>query len=337
MAATLAEIAKRVGVHQSTVSAVLNRSRATIRVSDQTRQRILAVARELQYRPSFSAQSLAKGRTNSLGMICGDIHSPHFSELASRAMQEAEARGYHLLLSVAQWITQENNLGCLETLMGRGVDGVIAWGSGLSPQTPLYEQILRERFPLVLCSEQVGDLSSIDSDWHGGIGEAVEYLKRRGHDRVCFVGYRNGWHDPQHSPDPKRPAFIEACRRHAVEPREIYMTKLSDLEEAEAMGAAMADARPSETAFLVYSDYTAFGFCRGLLNRGVRVPQDVSVVGMDGTRMGQYYHPALTTIAQDRELIVAEAIDMTLRMIENQEEPGRRVILPTRLIVRESA
>jgi len=124
MSITISDIARHVGVTKSTVSTVLNDSRSNIRVSEGTRTKVLAAAKELNYRPSFSARSLAKGRTFSIGMICGDIHSPHFSELASRAMQEVEARGYHLLLSVTQWITMQNNLDCLETMINRGVDGI---------------------------------------------------------------------------------------------------------------------------------------------------------------------------------------------------------------------
>jgi LacI family transcriptional regulator len=335
MAVTIADIAKTVGVHQSTVSTVLNKSRSTIRISEKTRKKIFETAQQLNYRPSFSAQALARGKTFSIGMTCGSIHSPHYSELASHAMQEVEAHGYHLLLSVTQWLTMENNLDCLETLMSRGVDGIISWGTSLQPGTSLYEHLVREKFPIALCGENVGQLSSIDSEWGTGMNETVAYLSRKGHSHICFVGYAGKPEDENN--DPKWVSLLKACSRYGVKASASYLKKLSNLEEAEEFGMKAAHQADRATAFLVYSDYVAFGFLRGLLNQGLRIPQEVAVVGIDGTKMGKYFHPSLTTIAQEREQIVAKAIEMVLGMIDKKQEPGQKVIFPTKLIIRESA
>ncbi len=335
MPATINDIAKNAGVTKSTVSAVLNGSQSNIRISAKTKQRILEVAREMNYSPSFSARALARGKTFSIGMTCGDIHSPHYSELASQAMREAEARGYHLLISVTQWLTMENNLDCLETLMSRGVDGVVTWGTGLQPGDSLYEYLVREKYPIVLCGEDIGDLSSIDSEWDSGMNETVAYLRNKGHSHICFVGYAEN--SEAERKDPKRVAFVKACSGYGVKGSVRYLAKLSNLEEAEEFGMKTAGETDRATAFLIYSDYVAFGFIRGLINQGVRIPQAAAVVGIDGTKMGRYSQPSLTSIAQEREAIVRNAIDLVIGMIEKREEPGKKILFPTRLIIRESA
>ncbi|NLX07960.1 MAG: LacI family transcriptional regulator [Phycisphaerae bacterium] len=332
MAATLSDIARRVGVTKTTVAYVLNRKRSGIRISEETRQRVLSVARELNYRPSFSARALVTGRTNTIGFQCGQIISPHYNELADMALREVEDRGYHLLISVTPWRTGENDLDCLQTLMGRGVDGVILFGgSAFQPDSPLYRQILAEKYPLVTMSDEVEGLSSVASDWQPGMEEAISRLADKGHRRVAYVRSRS----VNPAVDGKLRAFDAACRGHGTEPE--VLVGRSVPEDSRQCGREFARRADRPTAVIYSCDHGAMGFLRGLRDEKVVVPDEVAVIGIDGTEAGAYCCPSLTTIAQDRRQMIHSAVEMVLAIIDKKEPPGRRVHLATKLIVRESA
>lgn len=331
MAFTLSDIAKRVGVHQSTVSVVLNKGRSTIRVSDQTRQRILTTAKELRYRPSFSARALAKGRTFTLGMQCGNIYSPHNSELVETVMEEADKRGYQTLISVTDM--QEGELPCLESLLKREVDGALLWMSSLQPGTEMYDLVIEEKFPAVVYTVNVEGLCSVTSDWTVGIDEAVRHLKNKGHAKIGFVGnaaMAKGYYPKQH-------AIRDACTKYRMDSCEFYIENENILEQAVCLATKLAHDPELPSVLIAPSDFVAIGLCRGFFNQGLRIPDDIAMVGMDGMNLGKYFYPSLTTIAQDRQRLVTSGLDMLIEMIDKKEGFGRRMSCPTKLIVRESA
>jgi LacI family transcriptional regulator len=200
---------------------------------------------------------------------------------------------------------------------------------------PLYQQLVQERFPIVLCAENVGELSSIDIEWDSGMRQAVAYLRDKGHRHVGFVAYAQT--DAEIPGNPKLQALQRACDDHGIRCSTHRLTQLSDIDEAERFGMEIAQQNDRPTAFVVYSDYVAFGFMRGLLNRGMRIPQDVAVVGIDGTQMGRVFHPSLTSIALERSQIVVAAVEMVLNMIDKKQQPGQKRVFPTKLMIRESA
>ncbi len=329
MAVTMSDVAKYVGVDKSTVSLVLNDCPSGLRISQETRKKVLAAAVELNYRPSFSARSLRKGRTFTLGLVCGGIESPFNSELAAIAIQETQARGYHLLVSVTEW-GKEKELACLEMLREGRVEGVLMLTQALTPEVKQYDQILQEQFPLVL-HHAIPGLSSVSSDWRAGMDQAVKHLKAKGYTRVGYIWLS----EDTFSNKAKHTAFLEACINHGVEHTEYVCSGL--LRDARDQGRALARDSEIPKAFIVCSDFIATGIIRGLADEGVLVPRDVAVVGIDGTGMGEFATPALTTIAQDCRQLIVESIRLLQKKIENREAGPEEILLPTRLIVRESA
>jgi LacI family transcriptional regulator len=189
MSVTLLDIAKQAGVSRATAGWVLSGRSKEFRISGETQERILKISRELNYRPSFSARALANGKTFSLGLICGDIHTPYYAELASKALHFADARGYHLLVSLTEWDFQKE-VNCLEMFLGGKVDGVVMVAGGLQPGTPQYDYVVREKFPMVLINARIEGLSNVYSDFQPGMDQAVRHLKSKGHRRIQFHGYR---------------------------------------------------------------------------------------------------------------------------------------------------
>jgi len=328
MAVTISDIAHRVGVTTATVSKVLNNSSSGYTISAQTRRKVLQAVEELDYRPSFSARSLSRGKTFSIGFECGGLDNPFVGEVATHALLAAKARGYHLMMNLTSWETGASDLECLDDLLARGVDGVIFYGLGLGPGTPIYEKILRKKIPLVRLQWVTAGLSCVATRWEVGMLEAVGYLKQKGHRRIGFVRCNV----PVSSPDPEYPAFLSVCRDLNVEPKEIFVS--SDIVSDGRKIARMAD-RPS--AVIVSSELVAMGILKGFQEEGLKIPSDISMMSIEGTQMGGLLHPGLTSLSQQSELLARTAIDQLIRLIEKQEEPGRVIYVPTKLIVRESA
>ncbi len=330
MSITLNDIAERVGVTPTTVSMVLNGRGNPIRVSERTRQKVLQAAKELNYVPSLTARALVKGKTNTLGLILGDIHTPFFSEMAAIALHEAEARKYHLLISVTEW-DEAKELNCLEMLLQRGVDGMLVGVGALRPGVQLYEHLLQKIFPMVMF-QSTPEMASVCNDWHEGMAQGVGYLKEKGHTRIGFVGLGMGYH---HKGDKWR-IFSKACLKVGVE-SVYYEGATINLDVFQDVAGRVARDPSRPTALIVFSDYLATGVIQGLKKENLRVPEDIAVMGMDGTRMGQYFNPPLTTIAQDLNRQVVEGMNIVMNLIDNPELPREEVVFPTRLIIRESA
>jgi len=333
---TMVDIAKKAGVSQATVSRVLNGKGSTARISASTQKRVQAIARRLQFHPSFAGQALVRGRTRSIGFMCGNIRNPHYTDMADAAMEAVEQRGYHLVMAVTRWFSWENDLECFDGLLARGVDGVIYFGNALAPATPQYERVVRERFPLVSISYQVPGLPCILSDNQPGMDEAFALLKANGHTRI--IGIRS------EAPE-KRIPFLTAAAKYGFEveegpplasdgPRRDEQTLLEVRQEAHRF----AERKDRPTAVFVSSDFLAAAFICGLWEKGVMIPRDVSVFSYDGTQAGEVMAPPLTSVTQDAPEIIRRALKIIFDRIERDETPNPAPVemVPTRLVIRQS-
>ncbi len=333
MAVTIGDIAKHLGVTKTTVSKVLNHKAGEVKISERTRQRVHQAIQELDYRPSLSARALAKGRTFCLGFICGDIYNPYFAELVSIALRESEARGYHLLISLTEGKGPENDLACLASLYRGRVDGIVMISNALQQGTELYDKILRDQFPLVLLQYPSPGISSVCSDWQTGMDQAVEYLKQEGHVRQTYLTTQT----PGPVKSDKETSFHLACVKYGVEPQILDGPDNLDVNGYRNLGRDIAFLPDRPGVIIVHSDSLALSFINGLREGGLEVPQDICIVGIDGTRAGEDFFPPLTSIAQDRRQTVVSAIDMILQKLENKDTPPKNILLPTELVIRDSA
>lgn len=338
MSVTISDIAKRAGVSISTVSFVLNKQRRPVPISAKTREKVLTAAKDLNYRPSFVARSLAKGKTFSIGMICGDIHNPHFSEYATIALHEAEARGYHLLISLTEWKGADRDLACLDSLLQRGVDGIIFMSPNLQPGMRQYDYILKEKFPIVIGNYSIPKLSMVGSDWRNGFEEALDHLRNKGHRKIGITIFTK-MSPVELRNYAKLNVFLDLCSQKGIEPEILSLDCLTTpgIEDAQTLAGNLASARPLPGAIIVTSDYLCMGFINGLRDAGLDVPRDIDVVGIDGTEMGKHFHPSLTSIAQDRRQLAVSAIERLLEMMDDRDSQPREILIPTKLIIRDSA
>jgi LacI family transcriptional regulator len=333
-AITIADVAARAGVSTATVSRILS-GRAKARAD--TRERVVAAARELGYRPSGVARSLRVRTTRTLGLVITDITNPFYPELVRAAEDAARERGYAVFLCNAAE-DPEREAAYLELLAERRVDGVIVASSGVGERHGRW--LAEAPLPVVLvnCSAAEVDLPTVLSDHRAGGRMAVEHLIGLGHRRIGHVTA-----PPQNAAAGER----EAGARDAIAAAGLAP---GDLEVAVGDGHVSGGARaaaelltrvPDLTAIFAYNDLSAIGVVREVRSRGLRVPEDVSVVGFDDVDVAAFADPPLTTISQDTRRLGRWAVERLLARIDDGQDGDAAgatalVVIPVRLTVRAS-
>ncbi|MFI6903467.1 LacI family DNA-binding transcriptional regulator [Nonomuraea sp. NPDC050394] len=307
MAVTIRDVARATGVHVSTVSRSFS---APHLVNPATRDRVLAAADQLGYRPNRAARALTTGRTMNLGLIVADIANPFFPPLIKAAQSHARSHDYHVFVAD----TDEDPRAEEELLrtLAKQVDGVILCSPRLAN-----DQIVRlaRDVPFVVVNRQVEGLPWVLMDVARGAALALEHLRGLGHRRLAYV---------------RGPAGSWTSEEMRLAAGDVLVIGPNQPTEQGGIAAARAVAGSGATGVLAYNDLVALGLIEGLADLGVRVPADVSVVGVDDILPGRLNRPKLTTVAMPTEAAGRAAVDLLLGA-----ESGP-VTLPTALIVRES-
>jgi LacI family repressor for deo operon, udp, cdd, tsx, nupC, and nupG len=321
-AATITDVARRAGVAASTVSRALS---TPGRVNAVTRQRIQEAAAELQYVPSAQARSLASGRTGTVALLVPDIANPFFFDLIRGAQRQLRAAGYTQLL-VDTEESREVEADTLE-VMRKSADGVILAASRLD-EHQLVAAAMRQ--PLVTVNRDLPDVPSVLIDTPTGVQQALTHLHSLGHRRIAYIaGPAESWSSAR-----RWDALQQAAAQLSVE-----LTRLGPWAPNAAAGSTAADSVTSTdvTACIVFNDLLAIGMLKRLAQRGIRVPEDLSIVGTDDIFGSDFCHPPLTTVSAPIEEAGRAAVTMLLSRIGGTGTPRLRTILPTYLHTRESS
>jgi LacI family transcriptional regulator len=317
VAATIRDVAQASGVHVSTVSRTFS---APHLVNTETRSRVLAVAEDLGYRPNRAARALTTGRTHNLGLIVADISNPFFPPLIKAAQAHARTRDYHVFVADTDEDPQvEEEL--IQTLT-KQVDGVLLCSPRLSNRVI---ERLHADVPFVVVNRRVKGMPTVLMDVGQGARLAIEHLAGLGHRRIALLsGPRGSW------------TSGEMCEAAAAMDG-IDLVILGPNAPTEQGGLTAADEviASGATGVLAYNDLVAIGLIGGLYERGVRVPEDVSVVGVDDIVSGRLNRPKLTTVAMPTAAAGRMAVDLLLQSVNDGATPTRAT-LETSLIVRES-
>ncbi len=321
-AATITDVARLAGVAASTVSRALS---TPGRVNATTRQRIEDAAAELSYVPSSQARSLASGRTGIVALLVPDIANPFYFDLIRGSQRQLRAAGYTQLL-VDTEESREIEADTLE-LMRKSADGVILAASRLDE-----EQLIQAaaRQPIVTVNRDLPDVPSVLIDTPTGVRQALTHLYSLGHRRIAYVaGPAGSWSSAR-----RWEALQEAGADLGIE-----LVFLGPWAPNAAAGATAADsvAASRVTACVVFNDLLAIGMLGRLAQRGVRVPEDLSIVGTDDIFGSDFCHPPLTTVAAPIEEAGRVAVTMLLSRLAASGTPRLRTILPTYLRTRDSS
>ncbi|MBN1920576.1 MAG: LacI family DNA-binding transcriptional regulator [Anaerolineae bacterium] len=328
---TLEEIARLSGASRSTISRVVNNDP---HVSDKTRMRVLEVVRRLNYQPNAIARSLAAGRTHVLGVIIPKrvtelFSDPYFPILLQGVSTACNSFDY----AVTLWLADpEDELRFMSKVLHNGLlDGVIV--SSMVLTDPLITALGASTLPFVLVGRHpsVPVVNYVDVDNISSAQTAVEHLFQLGRRRIATI---TGMSDTIAGVDRLR-GYEIALREHGLPVLPEFIVDGGFSEEGGV--AAMRQLLPLHPdAVFVASDTMAVGALRVLREAGLRIPQDIAIVGFDDTPAAARTEPPLTTMKQPIIALGELAVEALLHIIEHPDSGPRRIILPTQLIVRES-
>jgi len=324
---TSADVARRAGVSEGTVSHVLSGAR---QVSPDTRAAVELAIKELGFRPSGLGRALARNSAAAVGMLLPDITNPFFAELSLLVEQELAQRDFALLVANTSGDPKVEQL-YLEDFVQRGLDGVLlipAAGSDAAFVTDISRTT-----PIVLIDRSLdgwgGDV--VGSDNEAGARQIAAHLSALGHRSVAHLGVDESISTARARGDALRKALADAGMQIVAE-----TTGSFDLSEASSRAREILSQGASFTALVAANDLLALSAAFVALHRSLSIPGDLSVVGFDDIPFSELTTPSLTTVRQPRQLIAAEAVRLLMERIDGINRPAQQIRLMPELIARGS-
>jgi DNA-binding LacI/PurR family transcriptional regulator len=319
----LEDVAAAVGVSPATASLVL---RGVPGPSAMTRERVLAAAARLGYRPDRAASVLASRRSRSIGVLM-DVSNPFHGQLVEDLHEAADRHGYDLVLSTVTRSRDERR--AEETLLDSRCEALVLLGPEAPDETLT---ALGRRLPVVVVGRLVrsSGVDVVRAADDNGVAESVDYLAGLGHRRIAYVDGGAGAVSAL-----RRRGYQRAMRRHDLPDLVIPGGRT----EGSGAGAAhtLLDAKPVPTAALTFNDRCAMGLIDTLVRAGVDIPERISVVGYDDSPVARLAHINLTTVSQNTEELTEHAVRALIERLEDGRDEDREVVVPPRLVIRGTA
>jgi LacI family transcriptional regulator len=332
---TLQDIGRKLGLSATTISLAL---RNHPRISRETKERISVLLEEMKYEPNRVARALVTGKSNLIGVIVPNSSDQYYAEVFRGIEDAARLANYHVLLSNGSY-DLEGYADRVKEMMGLRVEGIIAAPPFMSekPKLPRFWQDLRESdFQVVMVNRQLDPplFHQVAADYASGVRMAVEALASMGHRRVAYISG-----EPAMLPIRQRlAAFRKASRKQAFDddPELFENSLLTFAGGYDACRRLWLKLKRKPTAIVSFSDTVAVGVLRYLHEQKVAVPEEVSVVGCDGTTVGEFTYSSLTTVSTPMYDVGKQAFDLLLGAIAGKTTGPQSLILPVRLTLRES-
>lgn len=326
---TLHDVAQYAGVSYQTVSRVVNQHPS---VAPETRQRVQQVIAELGYQPNLVAKSLAGSHSHTLAVLTFGMNHYGPTQTVLNIERTAKELGYDLIFSNISQPTHEHIRTAMDNLMSRQVDGVLS----IAPVIGMaYHEMIRfsHGIPLVQLDPDVGqNVPSVVVDQKYGSRCITEYLLSLGHRRIAEIRGPHHWFGAT----ARHQQWEATLREASIEPMMSVEGDWSARSGYEGTHTLLRES-PGFTALVVGNDQMALGAISALHERGLLVPEDVSVVGFDDIPEAAYFHPPLTTIRQDFSALGEVGVRYLLDLIGMPDTPVRQMVLSPTLIVRQSA
>ena len=333
MPATLRDVAERAQVSMRTVSNVVS---GYEHVSERMRERVNLAIDELDYRPNPVARTLRTGRTGVLALVVPEIDVPYFSELARDVINAAAEFGYRVMIDqTAHDHERERELltGADRTML---FDGVLF--SPLVTRAELEEMNARTSMPIVLLGEHDfdGRYDHVAIDNLRAAQDATRHLIAIGRTRIAAIGAQplESYTTPQQRTAGYEAALVEAGM--TPDPSMVHPAAHYRRADGYAAARALLAQTPRPDAIFCYSDILAMGALRAAYDAGVRVPEDVAIIGIDDIEEGRFSRPTLSTVSLDTPFIARNAIARIAARIENPDGVAEQIVAPHTVLLRES-
>ena len=328
IAAQMKDVAAKAGVSISTVSHVLNNTRD---VADDTRDRVLAMMRQLNYYKNASGRRLARGRSDAFGLIISDIENPFFPELVKNFEQSVIEYGFDVFLSTTNYDQKQADK-AVRRMIENKVQGVAVMTSQLD--SALVDELLSNDIPVVLLDGgQISrGRSNVRIDYSRGAREVVEYLHNMGHRKISFIT------GPQNRTSAKsyKHALTSALEGIGL-PSPECIEGDSTIEGGRAAMFSLLQQKELPTAVLCGDDLAALGAMRALVESRISVPSQVSVIGSDDIPFARFANPPLSTVRVARDQVGRLAFLALQRLVRTARRKGAEYIVETHLLVRGSS
>jgi LacI family transcriptional regulator len=319
--ASIGDVAKRAGVSLGTASRAINGNPA---VSPQLRDRVLAAAAELDYRPNVLARALRSSRTHSLGLILPDVTNPFFGELAKHVEQVAAGMGYTVMLANSN-DDPKAEAEYIKVLVARQVDGLLIVPSEETRQLPPETKV-----PIVVVDRPMSGYPLVASDHRAGAVAAVQHLVSLGHRRIgCIAGPRH-LSVARERYDGYRSIVAPLYRAHGFDFAADTIVARFDYDCGYDAAVKLLTRTDRPSAIFASSDQQAIGALRAAADLDLKVPEDVSIIGFDAISLAKIVTPRLTTVAQPIAAIADIAVRAVLRL-RQEDAKVERHRLPTLL------
>jgi DNA-binding LacI/PurR family transcriptional regulator len=324
-------IARAANVSIATVSRTINNVPT---VNPEIAKRVWQVIDELDYFPNTQARALVSGRSKLFGLIVSEITNPFFPELIQGFEDIAVANGYEILVSSTNHEPKRMSH-CIRRMLERKVDGVAVMTFGI--EEPLLDQLAKRKVALVFID--IGPnrpgISLLKVDYHHGILQGVQHLAGLGHKNIAFISGPVTLHSAQS----RRAAFSASLEECGIAPNPAWIIEGDHtMEGGIASMERLLSAKKMPTAVMCSNDMTAIGVLHKLYRAGLRVPDDLSVIGFDDIHIAEVTIPPLTTVQMSRFELARAAVTALRAHVEPSEnaEAKREYKIQTELIVRES-
>lgn len=331
----LEQVARRAKVSTATVSRVLNNASV---VKNSTRARVMRAIEELKYHPNLHARNLAGGKSNTIGVIVSNMENPFFFDIYKTVESDAHSNGFEVVVANTDY-RSEQLVSSVRLMIGRRVAGLAAIVSEMAPA--LIDELNESRIPVVFYDVGVPrrNVANIRVNYRRGVEKILDYLHSMGHRRIGFIV-----HHAILGPINERLNTVVDCA--ARFPMEVRAAADSDTLEGGRLAArALLSTGYKPTALICVNDIMAVGAMRELRERGLRVPQDISVTGFDNVKLSEFCYPALTTVHIPRDRIGHIIFDRLAPKPDNGDKPdkadkpetsGHEILIDPEFVLRDS-
>lgn len=333
---TIKDVAQVAGVSTQTVSRVMNKFSY---VSGETRQRVEAVVEQLGYRPSTLARSLIQQRSYTLGIVTFGLKFLGPSRTLNGIADQADKLGYMLLMKELDNFEKHSLNEVMDSLLARQVDGIIWVAPEIGNNHDWVEKSESIPVPaLFLAMRPRAGISSVATDNHLGAVMATRHLLENGRKRVGHISGPMSWWEAEE----RKRGWRETLEKAGLDAPEQFCAEGNwSSASGEQAFLQLLEAYPNMDSIFVANDQMALSVLRESHRQGIRVPEQLAVIGFDNLPESAYFYPSLTTISQDLQLLGEEAVQRIVEMIQarqnNQPLPSRSQFIQPTLIVRESA
>lgn len=334
MKLTIKDIASKAGVSTTTVSQILNNKGS--RFSEETKQKVLEIVEEFNYKPDFFAQSMITKRSKTIGMIVPDVTDFFFSKLIEGVETYLNSLGYMIILCNSKHDSQLEKK-YFEELIHRSVEGIIiATPNTLDEEIMNYCYAKKKQLPVILVDlgKNQRNEGKLIVEEYKGVYEAVSYLIDHGHRKIGFLREVEDYYQLSE----RITGYLNCLEDHGIAYTKTLVAESYLTIEGGYKGTKKLLKQNTNdfTALVCTNDQMAVGAYQAIHEAGLRVPEDISVIGFDGLDIGNYLAPALTTVYQPIFEIGFSAAKFTVDAIANPYSRIPNKIFPTNLVKRNS-